>query len=388
MSAAARPALRPIGDIVADLADGIEGLCAELLPGGRRERGEWVVDGADSPFGCSLGVHLRFPKRGVWKAWASGEAGDALDLVAFLKCGGDKKAAVKWAVEWLGGAPRVTPTPTLPHRGGGSDEGAAEIARRSARAKAIWLEAEPSLKGTPAERYLLGRSIDLGRPDGPLAGRQPRALRFHPRLYDDGIQGKYWPALVALVNAPAGWALHRIWLTQEGEKAPLFDARGQSQAKRSYGPKRGGLIPLWRGADGRALRDAAPGSAIWLSEGIEDGLALALLTQGQERIAAAIDLGNMALLELPAQIGTVVIAAQNDPWWAESQNRGHGAATGFAKAVAHFQRQGREVRIWRAPVGKDANDYLRHLERDRWPFVEHRTIGQAIADEHGGGEAA
>ena len=234
--------------------------------------------------------------------------------------------------------------------------------------KEIWLGAVPSLKDTPAERYLLRRGIDLG-----VLGRQPRALRCHPALWDK-VTKRHWPALVALVNTPGGvdgpnCAVHRIWLTADGQKAPIPPTEnGQQQVKRGYGPKRGGWIPLSRGqgADGRGgkpLRQAPEGSAVWLAEGIEDGLSIALLTGGADRVLAAIDLGNMALMELLPAISTIVIAGQNDEWWSDGQDRTHGTRIGLDKAIRHFQQQGREVRVWRTdkPGCKDANDHIRRV---------------------------
>lgn len=390
MTVAARH-LVPIGEIVAGLAGDIEALCQKLLPAGRRERDEWVVAGKDSPFGCSLSVHLRVPKQGVWSAWAAGNGGDALDLVARVACNGDKRAAVKWALAWLGMSGE-SPHPCPPPLAGEGEQrardqaaAAAELARRSNAAKRIWLGAAPSLKGTPAERYLRRRGIDLA-----LLGRQPAALRFHPALYE-AVTGRHWPALVGLINTPLGLcAVHRIWLTPEGDKAPIPKGPdGGGRVKRAYGPKRGGWIALWRGCGNKPLREAEAGSAVWLSEGIEDGLAIALLTGGQDRVLAAIDLGNMALIQLPPQIATIVIAGQNDKWWADGQERAHGAARGLDKAIRHFQAQGREVRLWRSdkPGCKDANDHL--LAQNSWAFREHRMLAKVIRDEAmQGGDAA
>ena len=62
------------------LADRIEDLCATLLPAGRRVGHEWKVGSVQGEAGKSLGIHLAGDKAGVWCDFATGEAGDALDL--------------------------------------------------------------------------------------------------------------------------------------------------------------------------------------------------------------------------------------------------------------------------------------------------------------------
>ena len=68
-------------------------LVRELLPDGKRRGHEWV---ARCPWAMhenlgSFSVHIGGAKSGVWKKFNSGEHGDALDLVARVLFGGDKK---------------------------------------------------------------------------------------------------------------------------------------------------------------------------------------------------------------------------------------------------------------------------------------------------------
>lgn len=53
-----------------------------LLPGGKRKAGEWTAGNTLGEAGQSLSVRLTGAKAGVWKDFASGEAGDLLDLWA------------------------------------------------------------------------------------------------------------------------------------------------------------------------------------------------------------------------------------------------------------------------------------------------------------------
>ena len=144
-----------VADIAGMLARQAPSLAAELLPNGKREGAEWRVGSLRGEPGRSLSVHLFGSRAGVWSDFASGEAGDALDLVAGVLYGGDKqaakRAALAWARSWLGlgmrGAAAAPPPPACGHgrartRSGGRGQ--------AAHGAAIFLAAAPHLAGTPA----------------------------------------------------------------------------------------------------------------------------------------------------------------------------------------------------------------------------------------------
>lgn len=345
-----------ISTIVSGLTGRIEALVADLLPAGRREGVEWRVGSLAGEPGRSMAVHLRGNRAGVWKDFAGGEAGDALDLVAQVLFAGDKKQAVKWSLTWLG--LDDTAAEGLSERRRELDkaarrrarEAAAEAERRSKGALRLWLSARESLRGTPAALYLAGRGLALER-----LGRQPRALRYHPELMNTE-SGRAWPALVALIVDAQGRpaAVHRTWLAPDGaggwRKAPLQDA------KMTLGPYAGGAVRIWRGVDAAGRRapplEAAPaGSAVTVTEGIEDALTVALADPSR-RVLAAVSLANMGAMKLPAAIATVTIVADNDP-------PGSPAERALARAIGHFQAGGRRVLVARAGGGcKDVNERL------------------------------
>ena len=336
-----------IAEIVGMLAGRIVDLCKlELLTNGVREGHEWRVGSLANEKGRSMAVHLSGAKAGVWSDFSSGESGDALDLVAQVKFAGNKSDAIQWAKSWLGLD--------------GSNPSRLKESRRKVAAKAsepdtapdmlnaafrIWLSASERLRGFPAAKYLEGRGIVLER-----LGRQPRALRAHPGLYHKA-SGRKWPALVAAVNDSRGKfvAVHRTWLTANSDltvsKAPLEDA------KMSLGRLGGGTIRLWKGSSGRPLAKALPGETVVISEGIEDGLTIAL-ARPEMRVLCAVSLANMASVTLPDAVTGVVIAADNDA--PDSQ-----AAAALERAVAAFHKAGKTVRIARAPGVKDFNDLIR-----------------------------
>ena len=334
--------------IAAMLADRIASLCAELLPAGTREGAEWRIGSVAGEPGRSMAVHLSGPKAGVWKDWAADIGGDALDLVAQVLFRGDKVQAVRWSRAWLG-LDKADPASFEQRRRQAEnrrEEAREDDRRRKRRALAIFLEAQPQLAGTVAATYLASRAIDLEQ-----LGRQPRALRFHPSLWNAETE-RHWPALVAAIVDPNGRmvAVHRTWLMPDGSgKAPLRDP------KMTLGRYTGGVIPLWRGASGKPLNDTPEGETIIFTEGIEDGLTGTLGTP-EYRVAAAVSLENMASIPLPPAIATVIIAAQNDP-------PGSPAAHALDRAVARFLAEGRRVKIARPPPGvKDLNDLLRAPE--------------------------
>ena len=70
------------------------------------------------------GVHLSGPKTGVWHDFATGESGDALDLVKAV-LGAEMGAALTWSRRWLDIEDGIAVLPTV--RGG------AELGRTETR---------------------------------------------------------------------------------------------------------------------------------------------------------------------------------------------------------------------------------------------------------------
>lgn len=355
--------LMPIGEIVRRLAVRIDRLAREILPGGVRQGHEWHVPAKNSPLGGSIDVHLaQGGKAGVWKCWASDEGGDALDLVALVECGGDKKRAIGWAKAWLGIDGRdLDPRDreTFQPKGALTVEPARDNSRYAFR---LWLEAQADIRNTPVDTYLRARGIDLQQL-GQLSGALPGALRYHPALKYPAT-GRSCPAMIAGVTGTGDQAgkmiaVHRTFLASANSLGGMTGGMIRL-GKMTLGPIAGGLIPLRRGASGKPLAQAPDGDSILLTEGIEDGLS-ATLMYPDDRIAAALNIGNLSKIMLPPAIRTVIIAGDNDAWWQETERGGqaHAARRGLDKAIRHYQSQGREVRLRAAAAGKDLNDELR-----------------------------
>ncbi|HEY0182336.1 MAG TPA: toprim domain-containing protein [Rhodopila sp.] len=287
-------------------------------------------------------VHLRGPKQGHWQDAATGEFGDALDLLAACRYAGDKKAAYAAGLAWLGWGDRTrAPVRKSPpaRRTPANDD---DAAKKRAYALRLYLEAAPSLAGTPVAGYLLSRGIDLA-----TLGRQPRALRYHADLRHRE-SGMTFPAMVAAISGADGThvATHRTYLERAG--GGWIKLRGMN-AKLSVGDFAAGSIRIWRGASGRPLRDASPCEPVVIGEGIETCLSVALALP-ELRVLCAVSLGNLGSVWLPDQVRMVVLAADNDT---------HPAArAALQRAAERHIDAGREVRIARSLWGNDFNDML------------------------------
>lgn len=158
-------------------------------------------------------------------------------------------------------------------------------------AKSIWDQAV-SIDGTPAERYLRGRGIAF-----PL---NFPSLRFHPRLkcqQGDKVAG-FFPALVAEVQAPDDdfLAIWRIFITDEGKKAPV------DNAKLGLGNYT---------AAGGAVRLGDPGAQANVCEGIETGLGIYGITGGVA-VQCALSTSGMVNFVPPSECDRVLIWPDGD----------------------------------------------------------------------------
>lgn len=346
---------------------------APAVQGSYEDKGGWWTVNPGRPGGRpdksvgSFVVWLDGPRAGKWKDFATGDGGDLLDLIA-RSLGCDLKTAFREARSFLGlqsDAPediarrKAAAERARAERAEAERKARADAARARKRAFALWLSGQERIAGTPVEAYLRDRrGIDLRQ-----LGHQPRALRYHPECYfgqmdpetGEVLKGK-GPAMLALATDLAGNPVtcHRTWLAigPDGrwDKAPL------PKPKMVLGPYKGGAIRIWRGLGprggrGKSLAEVEPGARVYLTEGIEDALSVAMLLP-QARVIAAIANTNFANVELPPAVTQVVIVADQD------EDPDVRAVTDRA-AEAH-RRAGRQVALWRnMHGGKDINDALR-----------------------------
>lgn len=314
----------------------------------------------------SFVVTLEGAKAGRWNDYATGDHGDLIDLIA-LSLGCNLTDAVREARSWLGltsdspedvARRKAAAARSLRLAEEARRKGAEQKERRRKGALALWLSGS-MIAGTPAEYYLRdARCIDLRQ-----LGRQPNALRFHSGLryrHLDRETGEVWdetwPAMLALANDGQGRpvACHRTWLARRRDG--VWDKAPVPKPKKVLGDYAGASIHLWRGLapagrKAKPLAEAAPGSHLFIAEGIEDALSCAILLP-DARVISAISLSNFGGVILPPAITSVTLIADQDP--------GPDARAALDRAVAAHQRAGRSVRIWRnSEGGKDLNDALR-----------------------------
>lgn len=312
-------------DIAALLAECAESLCRELLPAGHRAGAEWIEAARkDGGLGDSLRVHLTGAKAGVWSHFASSHGGDALDLVAYLACGGNKGRAFTWAKRWLGIDGDRPSTPSRQAGPSASRERAAneDAKRRQDYALRIWREAQPA-SGTLVETYFHHRG---------LTGDIPPTLRYGRGLEYE-YSGLTLSAQVAAVQAPDRRviAVHRTFLR--------LDGRGKAAVKK---PKMA-LGSLGNGA----VRLGHAGPALGIAEGIETALSASQIFDIP--VWAALSVGRLQSVWLPPDVTEIQIFGDNG-------ERGH---EGAEKARQAFNEQGRRVvlRFPPEPFG-DWNDFL------------------------------
>lgn len=257
---------------------------------------------------------------------------------------------------------------------------AAEARKKQKLAAAIWLSGQADIRATPVDHYLLGRGIDLTR-----LSHLPGAIRFHPacRYYyqeetidpetGEVLSVTRWRPMPAMLTAIARGRdiidCHRTYLEKvdgQWRKARVDDAKkvfgdytgGSARLSGELGPRGGHLT----------LRQAPQGARVFITEGIENALSLAMLRALRglppAYIIAAGMVWNLGRVELPAEIASVTLAADND--------QGEQAQAALAEAVELHAAKGREVRVWRSEIpGEDLNDALRRA------LAEERQEGTA-----------
>lgn len=329
----------------------------------------------------SFCITMDGPKQGRWHDYATGEKGDVIDLIGLSLGITDTVAKFREARAFLG---LDTEDPAT--RRAREDQAARIRAEREAKAAAdvgradqmrkwaegCWLSGQERIAGTPVELYLRARGIDLA-----ALGHQPGAIRYHPECryyYTEDVvnaetgeittQRRHRPLPAMVTAIGRGDKIidcHRTYLSigtsGAWEKANIEDAKkvftdytgGSIRLSRGIGPK---------GGRGAGLAHCPPGTRVFITEGIENGLSLMMLRhlagQPPVYVLAAGSIWNMAHVELPSGVAQVVLAADND---SHPQAR-----EALERAVVAHADKGRSVAVWRSDfAGEDLNDALRRV---------------------------
>ena len=235
--------------------------------------------------------------------------------------------------------------------------------QRQESARGLWHHAAP-MKGTPAQAYLESRGIDFAR-----LGKFPGAIRYRHDCWNAEL-GRKIPAMVTAIIDLSGKhvATHRTFLEHDGtgwKKARL------ETDKSILGQFKGAAMPIHKGQHQHTLRDIPAGTPVYVSEGIEDALTIAM-AEPQRRVLAAGTLDKIGSLILPPQAGNLIIVGQ----WDKRRDDGkRSAVDALEDQIALQQQQAdaqasddgevRRVQIIWPPQGyKDFNDVLRGVRAE------------------------
>lgn len=200
------------------------------------------------------------------------------------------KDAVREVAQWVRGD-RAMPTPIA--RAPIAAPKPEDYTKAREAISRVWAASKP-IKGTAGELYLKNRGV--------FPENIPASLRFHPGLRylhgKDLVNLGTFPCLLAPIKDKSGLILsiHRIFLTEHGEKAPVPDAKKMM-------PKCGYL-------GGSAIKLYAPREVLGVAEGIETALAVRAITQMP--VWSCVSAVLMELVDIPDSVRHVVIWADLD----------------------------------------------------------------------------
>jgi putative DNA primase/helicase len=192
-----------------------------------------------------------------------------------------------------------------------------------ARIRDVW-KATTDVRGSVAETYLAKRGI--------WTANQPTVLRAHPGLgYVHGKERKYYgkfPCLIAPVRNIRNEivSLHRIFLSDEGDKAPVPDAKKMMS---QCSELQGSAIRLF----------PAKGDVLGVAEGIETALAVHAITRMP--VWSCVSAVLLELVHIPANIKHVVI-------WADLDKSGRGIQAA-ERLADRLEKEGLTVEIYLPP---------------------------------------
>lgn len=201
--------------------------------------------------------------------------------------------------------------------------------------EAIPLEAK---EAEPGRRYLESRGITILPPSG---------LRYHPSLSyfdeEDGKEKGRFPGMVAMLSDGQGRpvTLHRIYLTQDGCKAPVAFPKKTMPYPASV-----------RELTGAAVRLGPAEDLLGVAEGIETALAVTQATGMTCWATTSATL--LSKVILPAQVKRVVVWADND---SSKEKAGQIAGTRLATRLVEEGMKARVQIPPPPPKGQKSRDW-------------------------------
>ena len=296
----------------------------------------------------SVAVEIDGADKGRWYDHEQGAGGAGLELIGH-HLGLDENAARDWARNWLGepdAGPAGTATPAVSpvSPASGSAQPKAPTPEQRAEKVAEIVRRTETLVSTPVLAYLRTRGITATPPD---------CIRYRQHAF-----GKHG-AMVALATDTAGevLAVQQVYLTAEGQKAPLEVVKRTNKAVDGWAERASVRLP------GRAPQV--------LCEGVETALSVWQAT-GQETWAC-LGISNIGRAPVPDH-ATVIIARDGDLPGSKAESQITRAATSLA-------RRGMTVMIATPPEAQDFNDVLlregEEAVRNRIAAAEHLSPKEA-----------
>jgi len=348
----------PLETILERLRDRVEDVADTYAPGGRRDGAKyWALNPgrSDSRIG-SFVINLSGARQGTYHDFSSGEHGDMLDLIG-LATGASTAAAQLTEARAFLGLDEETPEARAAaarradearrRREAAAAEDLRKLNHRRNKAMDHFLTNKGSLRGTPAESYLLGRGIDLA-----AIGRQPSALCYAPSMLNPET-GTGLPCILAKIDGPEGriWSLHRTWIAQRADG--VWDKHPDLEfARRTYCEFGGGWILISKGGNQRAsFRNMPAGTWVVAAEGWEDAL-VASWAAPHRWVIATVSVDNFAAIEWPEGCAGVI-------WCKDNDGENEATARAVERARQHIAGQGKAFRIVESDTHKDLNDWLR-----------------------------
>jgi hypothetical protein len=333
-------------------------LCQDLGLEGRPRGNVWQTRNprrADR-HGGSFTVWIKGASPGAWKDFASGDKGDVLDLVCYLK-GLDRKEGLAWCMDRYGlrrldreARRRLEDEARAARRRIAEQEREQRNARRK-RAHLLFARAAPHVSDT-VMAYLAWRGLALPATFEARWCRSFERFEWWPgRDPDTGERGPEFPAMVwGFVDGDGKQqAVHITCLAPDGRgKAPV------TSPKLIWPEHLGLVVRVARGETGLSPEDAARAgqrSPVVITEGIEDALTIANAAPELRVWCAGSLAGYGAIADHPCVSG-FILARDND--WGKPQ-----AARLFDRAVRRLAGFGKPVRVIAAAIGKDFNDQWR-----------------------------
>lgn len=231
----------------------------------------------------------------------------------------------------------------------------------------------------PARMYLARRGLSVRH------ALKSRYLRFHPRLaYFDTQLGKvtgYWPAILALFMGADGKpaTIHRIYITEEGYKAPVREDGSSAPIKKSMevapgSTMSGGCIPLF---DIQPENFGNGKTAIALTEGIENGLAVMEACENGIPVWPVTSATLMEKVQLPDIVDVVFIYAD---WEKAKEINGKLVQPGIEAARRLKERltsEGKLVKMWSPtpPLPRPSRDRSGYEDEiESWDWLENYCL--------------